>query len=305
MHVHTCISACVMSWWTGAVEAALHALEQPARAPRESSLGFHIDDIDVVGGFYMFLYNTWFIHIYNLFTWPTAHLFPESLSLHGIIPGDHDILGIGLIFSGNEAPILQMSALDTLAVIGKGNKLVINVALPDDCWVIMPFSWAAGSHARQGERELCRFDLGIYGSQIGHWSAHKIDQNCWLWEFSSVFFLPPISNGFPQLLCICIIWSALRTFSTNKGNFYPLPDPEDIATLVCSVCSPHRDTCLKMLVCVESVVVPLNGWVKFQPHIWLKMCQSLIRSPHSADMLEKGSDFGWVLLTCPAHFLQT
>ena len=25
-----------------------------------------------------------------------------------------------------EAPILQMSALDTLAVIGKGNKLVIN-----------------------------------------------------------------------------------------------------------------------------------------------------------------------------------
>ena len=41
-------------------------------------------------------------------------------------------MGIGLIFSGNEAPILQMSALDTLAVIGKGNKLVINVALPDD-----------------------------------------------------------------------------------------------------------------------------------------------------------------------------
>jgi hypothetical protein len=48
------------------VEAALHALEQPARAPRESGLGFRIDDIDVVGGFYI-IHDLYILHIYNLF----------------------------------------------------------------------------------------------------------------------------------------------------------------------------------------------------------------------------------------------
>ena len=48
------------------MEAALHALEQPARAPRESGLGFRIDDIDVVGGFYI-IHDLYILHIYNLF----------------------------------------------------------------------------------------------------------------------------------------------------------------------------------------------------------------------------------------------
>ena len=38
-------------------------------------------------------------------------------------------------------------------------------------------------------------------------------------ENSQAVFFPSHIELISALLCICIIWSALRTFSTDKGNF--------------------------------------------------------------------------------------
>lgn len=107
---------------SGAVEAALHALEQPAgllecegiqRAAFFSTLAIHWQSLadphppKLLAFFSALLAE----HIFQFERWRqlaalgTCHL----LCAHEI-----------------EAPILQMSALDTLAVIGKGNRLVIN-----------------------------------------------------------------------------------------------------------------------------------------------------------------------------------
>ena len=103
---------------SGAVEAALHALEQPAGLPEcegiQRAAFFSILAIrsgspspQLLAFFSALLAE----HIFQFERWRqlaalgTCHL----LCAHEI-----------------EAPILQMSALDTLAVIGKGNRLVIN-----------------------------------------------------------------------------------------------------------------------------------------------------------------------------------